>query len=426
MLGPKRAIRAMVHEKANDPLASVEHEEAHKTASEFVNPTLVMSPYPTISGKLHVMQDGPCSKQKYNAAKQCPTCITTHEDTECLFTAIRTFIVNAGCALDITSSTPYFFASSSAPNPPMNFNLHFNRAIKPVDEDVMCRVATKALLPIMQNELAHSRKDRIVRKPMDCSVRHTCDFCLASIFIGSWVCGECGQDYCFDCFKAIEAMLPGICRPLHATKPSDAMATDSDTRDNHSGSMSTLVVDDYCNLAASVLVNKGTICDPSTRRLLSCANGRLHNVDFMIPFTTHQDGHLLSMVQAMTSLNSIATLNEQGPSSQLLGPEHKSREKGGLPYNTFNEQELSMDEFQRVWQEGQIVVVDGLEKKLQIEWSPKAFSAAFPTTKCKVLDCQTASTRWMTIPEFFDDFGKEKSKKSIPWKLKVSSNVTPF
>ena len=355
--GSPQTGRGKVGRPSQRPVAEEIAPPAHTITSENIGP------YPPIEGKYLEVQNGRCIKKDYTHAKKCTTCVTRQARSECLFSGFRTFVLDLPPYNAISSATPYFFPSSFAADYPLDLSARFNREISDADKQEMKETAAAALLPAIRTELQHAQQERAVRRPFDYSSRNTCDFCLTTFFMGSWYCGDCGRDYCFDCHEMIRQYLPGDGQPLHCTTPSAALnggeenpgtapteepaaqqspapserAASVDKEDflasladeptfsetgrivrklstprasvppKNTGrqlNISAHAASDYDRLPESVTLLKGKIQNPQIRRLLGCVAGRLHSLDFLIPVTSktvEELSHLADDMQACSS-----------------------------------------------------------------------------------------------------------------------------
>ena len=358
--GSPQTGRGKVGRPSQKPVAEEVVPPAHTITSENIGP------YPPIEGKYLEVQNGRCIKKDYTQAKKCTTCVTRQAKSECLFSGFRTFVLDLPPYNAISAATPYFFPSSFAADYPLDLSARFNREVTDTDKQEMKETAAAALLPAIRTELQHAQQERAVRRPFDYSSRNTCDFCLTTFFMGSWYCGDCGRDYCFDCHEMIGQYLPEDGQPLHCTTPSAALnggeantgtastseepapqqspapserAASAD-KDEFLASLadeptfsetgrivrklstprasvplkntgrqlniSAHAAADYDRLPESVTLLKGKIQNPQIRRLLGCVAGRLHSLDFLIPVTSKTVEELVRLADDMEACSSTA------------------------------------------------------------------------------------------------------------------------
>ena len=81
---------------------------------------------------------------------------------------------------------------------------------------------------------------------------------------------------------------------------------------------------------------------------------------------------------------------------------------------------LNEDTFRELWARGEPLVVEGLQSRFTIEWSPQYFVDKYGAVGCNIVDCQTDVNKKTTVGAFFEMFGRYEGRKEI-WKLKVRS-----
>ncbi|KAI0314183.1 hypothetical protein OF83DRAFT_1138062 [Amylostereum chailletii] len=88
---------------------------------------------------------------------------------------------------------------------------------------------------------------------------------------------------------------------------------------------------------------------------------------------------------------------------------------------TFTDEALTEDVFRRVWAEGAPIVVTGLLPKFDIQWTPEYFKQEYGKQECMIVECQSESTKTVTVGEFFEKFGQRDAlvgPEDDVWKLK--------
>lgn len=413
---------------------------------------------------------------------QCTECITRQAGSICLFAGFRTFIVDDPPGSAITEVTPCFFATFITPRAPLQYTTDYNRSFNASDREDLKRTIARVFVPTIDEELQHSSLPRAVRRVNEVGSVGKCDFCMTTFFIGYWFCGECGREYCKDCFEHIKTYLPSRGAPLHNTTPQAAMGdyekdaaevaaarafksaspvvetdasgpfysetgraqrTVSRASPSHSPTAAVQPVHtgrltnvspyagaDFTALAQTsphVAIAKGKIVDPGIKRLLTCIQGRLHGIDFLLPITTHTVQELRELKQAMQECAPgeyapparnpyylPAELERNPPTAKRVPPE-------SLPYFIIDEKYVNDHLFHQIWREGQTLVVEALDDKLEIEWSPAVFANAFGNVDVEVVDCREGGGGYrMKLRDFFLSFGKSKGADMRILKLKVS------
>jgi len=87
--------------------------------------------------------------------------------------------------------------------------------------------------------------------------------------------------------------------------------------------------------------------------------------------------------------------------------------------------ELSEIMFQSIWAKGEPLVVNNVLPKFKIQWTPEYFVEKYGTQTCLITECQTDSSRRVTVGEFFREFGKYEGRTEC-WKLKDWPPSTDF
>lgn len=404
-----------------------------------------IGPYQPIPGRHFEVQDGRCLKRDYLAASRCTACVNKQARTDCLFHGFRTFVLPEPPYNAIAEDTPTFFATFSTPTLPLTFPTNFNRSYTASDQQVLSVSAAHALMPTIERSLKHANLPRAVRRPSDHRDRHVCDFCLTSFFFSYYFCGECGREYCEDCFESIKRYLPSTGRPLHATDPQTAVdmsvkaqaeaeksvndekpllgspaAARPTKMTNGSGggrltNVSSHAAGDYARLPPEVEVSKGRISDARIRRMLGCCGGRLHSVDFMIPVTTKSKKDLEVLLQQMRE--DVLTVKPErlfGDTSYRTGLSTEDR--------SIHRQRWDAEP---KWDPVRPLVIEGLQERLEIDWSPASFASAFSKMSCEIQECFSGLIRRSKVSDFFGTFGKKRTAQDGIWKLKVRCRGNP-
>lgn len=84
----------------------------------------------------------------------------------------------------------------------------------------------------------------------------------------------------------------------------------------------------------------------------------------------------------------------------------------------FTDAELTDEIFRQLWAKGEPILVTDVGKKLKIDWSPEYFVKEYGTETCLIMECQTETSKRITVGEFFRDFGRYEGRVEC-WKLKV-------
>ncbi|WWD15646.1 hypothetical protein CI109_100068 [Kwoniella shandongensis] len=82
--------------------------------------------------------------------------------------------------------------------------------------------------------------------------------------------------------------------------------------------------------------------------------------------------------------------------------------------------------FDEMWSRGEPVVVDGVGKQFNLDWTPDTFIERFGDEACFVLDCQTNTPQQMTVGEFFELFQTAETRGKTILKLKDWPSTDDF
>lgn len=69
---------------------------------------------------------------------------------------------------------------------------------------ILKTTVTQVLIDSIAVEEAHARRASCVKQRLILKDHNTCDGCLTTIFIGSWLCRHCGREICLDCGTTLE------------------------------------------------------------------------------------------------------------------------------------------------------------------------------------------------------------------------------
>lgn len=88
-----------------------------------------------------------------------------------------------------------------------------------------------------------------------------------------------------------------------------------------------------------------------------------------------------------------------------------------LPIDIFSS-EIDEELFQRLWKDGNSIVVHGLLEKMAIRWTPDYFIQHYGEELCFITDCDSQVTTESTVARFFAEFGKYTDRNERILKLK--------
>ncbi|KAK8870060.1 hypothetical protein IAR55_000630 [Kwoniella newhampshirensis] len=87
---------------------------------------------------------------------------------------------------------------------------------------------------------------------------------------------------------------------------------------------------------------------------------------------------------------------------------------------------LDNSTFDRMWGQGEPIVVDDVGKQFNLDWTPDTFIDKFGKEACYVMDCQTNVPQPMTVAKFFELFKKAELRGKAILKLKDWPSTDDF
>jgi [histone H3]-dimethyl-L-lysine9 demethylase len=113
-----------------------------------------------------------------------------------------------------------------------------------------------------------------------------------------------------------------------------------------------------------------------------------------------------------------ATMEDAAAPSAGISAEANSHPTCVIPYHALTE-----PLFQRVWSEGNPLVVTGILEQMQLKWDPAFFIDNYGDQSATLTDCNSETTRKKSIRDFFSWFGNYEDRDKRCWKLKVRLNL---
>jgi len=216
----------------------------------------------------------------------------------------------------------------------------------------------------------------LVRTQHVSETRSFCDMCATSIFMGSYMCGCCGREFCLGC--------------MDEWTPS------------------------------------GEVTCSKLNRMDTCTKKRRHVFSNMMFVTRARPGALADTLEKLSSYEGMASKLPQV--AELKLPVVTAPSPGGqnyLPVPTTTESDLPLDDFQRFWREGRPLVLTGLRERFQLPWDPQYFIDQHGSEPCKLHDCAGDGNESYDarVDTFFSTF---RSTGSVSLKLKDWPPTTEF
>ncbi|KAI0266379.1 hypothetical protein BC834DRAFT_969419 [Gloeopeniophorella convolvens] len=171
------------------------------------------STYPGVRAQV---QEKFCLSSAYKDVKlsRCTSCSRRNGMDTCRFRDVRHIIRDpAGRSLGVA-----FHSQPAETKGRVVFPDAWNTEPCREQMDTTKRVIAEALLPTLQNELAHLEQPGIICRPREVDVRATCDTCMTSLFSQSWMCRRCGREACAECWAKLSSIPPDA---IPASVPKD-------------------------------------------------------------------------------------------------------------------------------------------------------------------------------------------------------------
>lgn len=276
---------------------------------------------------------------------------------------------------------------------------------------IVLHVVAKSLLPVLQSHLECMNWERALVRNRELECRVTCgtlpahctllllaespsDYCMTSIFNSGWLCQECGREFCEDCHASI----------VHLTTTS--------TEDDKARRM-----------------KSKTRLHPfrEQNRLMYCQTGVEHYANDVLPTSRFKLLELKAIIQDMEKhalqdmegilVNAPANLPDPAERREETDPDDPS-ELDRLPFHSFLADEIAEDTFRKIWATGSTVLVTGLLKRFEHEWTPATLTERYGHQRCNIVDCETDKEIETTVGNFFSKFGHRNGRSGV-LKLKV-------
>ncbi|KAG9027471.1 hypothetical protein FRB95_007741 [Tulasnella sp. JGI-2019a] len=314
---------------------------------------------------------------------QCHACVRRKGGDMCRFSWIRKFLGGGSQRHPIG---PHEFVNDERTADLPIYPTHWN--VKPTEAQRgrILTVVAKELLPVFEAELKHISQPHVITRIRELDFRITCDYCMTSIFTESWMCHDCGREFCLACRDE-------VVRVTALSSPEEVISRPEYLK-------YTRVNDDKVR---------------SEGRLMYCNKSAGHHSQLFKPVTRFQASELEELIKRMK--DTMARNSDLGvlpPAVPAVPPPQIHREisdpedlsgVASQPYHVFRAGDLTDDTFKYLWAQGQTMVVTGLLEKFQLEWTPEALIERYGEQECEVVECQTQVVRKTTVGTFFRQFG---------------------
>ncbi|KAF9997983.1 hypothetical protein BGZ79_008324 [Entomortierella chlamydospora] len=315
-----------------------------------------------IPSQHRVLQNRRCMAYKVADVEFCKPCVCRQAQYICQFHEFRYFYVKT--MRDADNISKHVYGPDFYSNPRVDASFRFDKADLGKEESDYIIAYTHSLSQdLFHSESKHvldalkndegdmdddgARRSDYVRRPSQ--DRQYCEICKASIVSGYWMCCVCAQDVCLDCFE--------------------------------------------------------TLNEDST-----CTRHRPHKKEQFVPCGRF---HISTLTNSINSLNArVQNLPRhlvETAGSSAFKPSKASRPskaKAEMEYRTPlkpSGESITLDEFRIGWRQGEVILLSGVGKRLEKDWSPKYLIAAYGDVAVTTLDIKTQHSQEMTLKEYFDN-----------------------
>ncbi|KAF8930575.1 hypothetical protein BGZ47_000487 [Haplosporangium gracile] len=307
----------------------------------------------------------------------CKPCTEQQGKSICSFKEFRVFYVDSQDAgKDIAS---YRYGPDFSHDPSYDKALRFRR--KGLDHEKACHIFAHTFpfgLSILERELLHvlSRTGLKLRKfdlelgapnhndYVRCSLddRQYCEKCKSAIVAGYWMCCVCGEELCLDCFGA------------------------------------------FCD---TTMCTKGR--QHQRKQFVAC--GKFHAMTLQKYIAALRDFEQALPQAAIEAASKSVLL----PATVAVQKDSTKRGHYRLPVQ-YDASNLDLKTFRHYWQQGKVLQVKGVGKRLKRSWTPKYLVSEHGEAQVDVIRCQDAKTKVMNMAKYFLNYFDDHKNTDV-WKM---------
>ncbi|KZV75102.1 hypothetical protein PENSPDRAFT_661909 [Peniophora sp. CONT] len=303
---------------------------------------------------------------------------------------------------------------------PTNWNRPMGRA----ERTKVMEVVARALVDVLESELAHIRQDGCMRRPKTSGVRSTCDMCQTALFALTHICRLCGREACPSCFANVRALTPHVDATVEQQAQREARARANPTflactrRGEHGAS-------DFGPITRFEEKELEAVVDRMKRFLRELDEGAGKGDG------ETGEGNMLKVGERSDTISHSRPAGEKAPSSLERTPaplssvtSEPSVERSSSqahapppappdvppshPTARYTEGELSESAFCSLLASGTPTVVS-LEPTRFASFTPAWFREKYGGAPCALVETQTESASRGTVADFFSRFGSSPS-----------------
>ncbi|KAJ7692460.1 hypothetical protein B0H17DRAFT_1283731 [Mycena rosella] len=321
----------------------------------------------------------------------CISCTSRLAQDTCRFQHVRTFLLD-----NENKINGFYFADHEGDDPPT--------PLPPAGDVTLDRclaqqtkvMAARALASGIRDELESMRRSGVVYMPM--GGKATCDRCRGSIFLSSRMCILCGRALCTECFAQVELLT--VLPPGGSQRELDGRWEAFSVRNPKF--LDCLKASIRHSATDFVLVSK------INRATVATALSDMEHLLRYEPSETAAPRASDAVISDHTSTSGSSKANCISNGSNFDLPTRTIQQ--------FKESDLTEVIFRTLWAQGNPLLVTELVRKLKMNWSPEYFAQKFDSEHCNTIECQTEVNRWITVNEFFANFGRYDGREQC-WKL---------
>ncbi|KAG8690807.1 hypothetical protein FRC08_010350 [Ceratobasidium sp. 394] len=375
---------------------------------------------------------------------RCLACRKKKAGDTCRFSGIRYFKLTP---VSFDAIGVSFDSRQVKEQPDYHLPLKWNITPDIAHVDRIRSVISRALYPVLEEELRHALKENAIWRPVEIEVRATCDVCATSMFASCHMCTQCGRELCGECYRQVELMcpagtpsiyrsaerkdqqlhkyracaggnifhLPTNFRPITRFTRRELEETLQDMKAiiqaNETAQPSSRPGSSHITKWASrIPVWNPTSPQASTEPPALSETGSSHDVSSL---RGTPDPLLASM--PIIASPSMSPTHEDGFGPEVsveagkrpVASQHGYVDPAGVPTHPINyfSRDITEETFKPIWARGEAVVVQGLLDDFKIKWTPEYFIQEYGEQDCFIVDCDTNKETWSTVEGFFKLFG---------------------
>lgn len=389
----------------------------------------------------------------------CRQCIAKSTGDSCRFLGIRALpITRDGDFIEFLEPPRHLpiLVDNGSPNEKAYLPTHYdlNRPMDQIARTEIMHIAALSLIDILREGLLHANIEGCVKRSRELQIRAMCDYCSTGLFVASYMCERCGQEYCIECRKAMTEVRSddrALVQLCHCVKDkfADADVANVVKKATHSANLLRPVSRFSIEELQDAITGMECIITEAAKAQGNSTGYRIHSACDSSDKSAHKSILPVASLELETTvktedkeaeqdfkdLKSVVATVSQSP---LSPPSH--------PLAKYSKISMTEDDFLKTWSKGEPLVVTDVETR--VRWNPQIFIERYGEMQCEIVrsdeqpepmtNAQVATKkktnphyfdRWnkvVKVGKFFSSFGKplEERKEMFGrgvWKLKVSA-----